>query len=403
MSGKYGMTRVSYQWDDRKEWLQLPFPMDEYEGRVERLRLAMAQNALDYLLIYGSPSCTGPVRYVANFDSFFGNTMVVLPVTGEPVLVTDSVMHSEPMHTGIWMTWVKDIRAGHHPATVRSAENISDFVAGALKERALQNSKGGLVSTRWLPHNLMARLHEVLPDTRLQPADSVFEKVRGIKSDREISALRKAARIATVGLNVAFEKASPGIVEKELAADVAYAMLKAGADSARVTLASGPRSGHKHAPSTDRIMETGDMMFVDILAPYVGYMSDVARTGVVGHANDRQRRMLETALEMRDAVVEAAQPGARICDLQSLAEGIAERTGLSEYYFPTGFGHGIGTSLAESPILFPDNEACLEENMVFSLEPMIVVQGVGTAVFEDMILITSTGSESLSNATASTW
>jgi Xaa-Pro aminopeptidase len=59
--------------------------------------------------------------------------------------------------------------------------------------------------------------------------------------------------------------------------------------------------------------------------------------------------------------------------------------------------------VAESPILFPDNEAELEENMVFSLEPMIVIEGVGTAVFEDMILVTSTGAEMLSDATTATW
>ena len=59
--------------------------------------------------------------------------------------------------------------------------------------------------------------------------------------------------------------------------------------------------------------------------------------------------------------------------------------------------------MVESPILFPDSEARLEQNMVFSLEPMIVIEGVGTAVFEDMILVTSDGGESLSDATTSTW
>jgi Xaa-Pro aminopeptidase len=403
MSNKYGKTKVSYDWENRRKWLDLQFPLQEYERRVDELRQAMPQDGLDYLLIYSNPSCIGPVRYIANFDSFFGNTMVVLPLSGEPSLVTDSVMHSEPMHTGIWMTWIRDVRAGHHPATVRRAENICDFVIDVLKQQSLQDGQGGLVSTRWFPHVFMSRLSELLPEIHLRPAESVFESVRGIKSDMEISALRQAAEFASLGLNVAFEKAAAGMTEKELRTEAVHAMLRAGADGATVALTSGPRSGLKQAEPSERRIEEGDMLFLDVAGPCQGYVSDVARAGVVGRPNDQQRKMLETALEMRDRVVEAVKPGARICDLQSIAEGIAARRGFADHYCPTGFGHGIGTSKVESPILFPDNEAQLEENMVFSLEPMIVIEGVGTAVFEDMILVTSSGAEILSDATTSTW
>jgi Xaa-Pro aminopeptidase len=403
MVTEYGMTKVRYDWAHRKQYLDMPFEMKEYERRVDGLRRAMSGQGLEYLLVYSSPACSGPVRYVGNFDTFFGNSMVVLPLEGDLTLATDSVMHSEPMHSCIWTTWIRDVRAGHHPATVRSAENIVDFVVDALRENHLLAAGGGLVSARHLPYELMGRLAELLPDGTLIPADAVFEGVRAIKSDVELAALRKSARFASIGLDTVFTKATPGMTEKELRAEAVYAMLSAGADIPTCALTSGPRSGLKHAEPTDRRIEDGEMLFVDICAPHQGYMSDVARTGVVGKANDQQREMLETALEMRDRVVDAAKPGARICDLQSIAEDIAARRGLADYYYPTGFGHGIGTSVVESPILFPDNEAPLEENMVFSLEPMIVIEGVGTAVFEDMILVTSDGSEMLSDATTSTW
>ncbi len=403
MASEYGKTKVSYDWEHRRKYLDLPFPHDEYERRVDGLRRAMSQNGLGYLLVYANPACVGPVRYVANFDSYFGNTIVVVPNEGDPALVTDSVMHSEPMHSGIWMTWIRDLHAGHHPATVREAENIVDFAVDAVQERGLEGRRGGLVGTRWLPHHFMKGLSEALPKSRLEPADAVFESVRSIKSELELGALRMSARYASVGLDSAFTMANPGMTEKELRAEAVYAMLKAGADGATAALTSGPRSGLKHADPSERRIEEGDMIFVDVCSPHEGYMSDVARTGVVGKANDQQKRMLGTALEMHDRVVEAARPGARICDLQRIAEGIAERRGLADYYYPTGFGHGIGTSVVESPILFPDNEARLEQNMVFSLEPMIVIDGVGTAVFEDMVLVTSDGGELLSDATTSTW
>jgi Xaa-Pro aminopeptidase len=403
MASVYGKTKVSYDWEHRSRYLDLPFPLGEYERRVDGLRRAMSQNGLDYLLVYANPTCVGPVRYVANFDSYFGSTILVVPIEGDLTLVTDSVMHSEPMHTGIWMTWIRDVRAGHHPSTVREAVNIVDFALDALEEKGLEDRRGGLVGTRWLPHDFVTRLSEALPESNLEPANAVFESIRSIKSEVELDALRISAKYASIGLDTAFAKATPGLTEKALRAEAVYAMLKAGADSTMAALTSGPRSGLKHAEPSDRPIEEGDMLFVDICAPHRGYTSDVARTGVVGNANDQQKEMLETALEMRDRVVEAVKPGARICDLQQIAERIAERRGLVDYYYPTGFGHGIGTSMVESPMLFPDNEARLEQNMVFSLEPMIVIEGVGTAVFEDMILVTSNGGELLSDATTSTW
>ncbi len=403
MVAEYGMTKVGYDWEHRKQYLDLPFEVAEYERRVDGLRRAMAGQNLEYLLVYSNPACSGPVSYVGNFESFLGNSIVILPLEGDLTLVTDSVMHSEPMHSCIWTTWIRDVRAGHHPGTVRNAENIADFVVDVLGENHLQAASGGLVSARWLPYELMGRLVESLPKGRLVPADGVFESVRAIKSAVEVAALRKSAKYASIGLDTAFAKATPGMTEKDLRAEAIYAMLKAGADSTMFALTSGLRSGLKHADPSDRPIEQGDMLFVDICAPHHGYMSDVARSGVVGGSNDQQRKMLETALEMRDRVVEAVRPGARICDLQRIAEDIAQRRGFADYYYPTGFGHGVGTSVVESPILFPDNEDQLEENMVFSLEPMIVIEGVGTAVFEDMILVTSTGAEVLSDATTSTW
>jgi Xaa-Pro aminopeptidase len=403
MPTEYGMTKVRYDWEHRKQYLDMPFETKEYQRRVEGLRRAMADQGLDYLLVYSNPGCGGPVRYVSNFDTLLGNSIVVLPLEGDVTLVTDSVMHSEPMHSCIWTTWIKDVRPGHLPGTVRTAENIGDFVVDALREKNLLTASGGLANGRSLPYQLMGRLAELLPEGSLVAADPVFESVRAIKSDDELAVLRKSARYASIGLDTVFDKLAPGVSEVELRAEAVYAMAKAGADMGTFALTSGPRAGLKHGEPTDRRIEEGEMLFIDVCAPHRGYMSDVARSGVLGKANQQQKEMLETALEMRDSVVRAVRPGASICDLQQIAEGVAQRRGLADYYYPTGFGHGIGTSVAEWPMLFPDNEAQLEENMVFSLEPMIVIEGVGTAVFEDMILVTSRGTEVLSDARIPTW
>lgn len=94
----------------------------------------MAESYLDVMLAYSGPNDEGSVRWVANFPSFFRNTIVGLGLKDDPVLSTDSVMHSELMHTEIWIFWIKDVRRAHHQATVRSAENMIDYVVDVLEE-----------------------------------------------------------------------------------------------------------------------------------------------------------------------------------------------------------------------------------------------------------------------------
>ena len=88
--------------------------------------------------------------------------------------------------------------------------------------------------------------------------------------------------------------------------------------------------------------------------------------------------------------------GVTIESLMDAAEKVAENKGFAHLYYAKGFGHGIGTNKAELPKLASGTGETLEENMVFSLEPMLVETGLGTAVVEDMIRVTKDGYEILS-------
>ncbi len=108
-------------------------------------------------------------------------------------------------------------------------------------------------------------------------------------------------------------------------------------------------------------------------------------------------------MEMEEAVIAATRAGVRICDLQKISYEIAKKAGHEKDYFPSGFGHGIGVSMAERPVLFDGSEEVLQANMVFALEPMIVIEGFGTFCFEDMVLVKERGAEVLSDAVRRTW
>ena len=112
---------VPYEWEDRLPFLDLAFPIEEYEGRVARVRAAMAREGLDCLLAFGGPADPSNVRYLSNHEPSHGDNVVVVPAEGDLMLSTNWLMHGEPMHTLIWMTWVRDVRPTWSPDGKRLA------------------------------------------------------------------------------------------------------------------------------------------------------------------------------------------------------------------------------------------------------------------------------------------
>jgi len=379
--------------------------MEEYEDRISRLRKAMKESNLQSLLIYGGPGrAEGDVRYISNFPSIIGQTLAVLPIEGELMLTTNSVMHSEPMHSEIQKCWIKDVRVAHLPGTVRDPESIADHVRNFLNEKGLANENAGLVGERFFPAHLYNDIKEKLPKLTLESGHLPYYTVKSRKSPRELDLMRDACRMTSLGLEAAMEIAAPGISELQMSAAAHQAMTAAGAEIVTfMAMVGGPRSGHKHVTPSPRKLEDGDMIFMDMGINYQGYNTDCCRSMVAGKAGAKQKEILETALEMEESVIAAGGPGVKISDLQKIAKDIADRAGYGEYHCTTGFGHGIGTNLAEMPVLFEGNEATLEEGNTFALEPMIVIEGLGTGCFEDIVAITETGCEALSPARKRTW
>jgi Xaa-Pro aminopeptidase len=398
------MERVPYDWENRKEWLDLPFPIAEYERRVRRVREEMAKHGLDALLIYGAPGwLNGDVRYISNFLSVIGNTIVVVPAEGDLMLTTDSIFHSAPMHSFVHLTWIRDVRPSHLPGTVKDPKGIGEHVRRFLEERGLDKARIGLVGERFFAAPVLDEVRAKLPNVKLTSGLVPYWTVKAIKSPAEIEVMAEAGAATAAGLEAAMDAARPGVSELEMSA-AAHAAMAARADHVgHCMIVGGPRAGLKHLYPSPRKLEDGDMVFMDIGVHLKGYNTDTARTLCAGTMGKRQREVLQCGLDMFEAVLDAARPGVRVVELQDIAQGIAERAGYGEYYWPTGFGHGIGTNIAEFPSLHWKSETVLEPGNIFALEPMIVIQGFGCGVQEDQILITGTGARSLTPAKKKVW
>jgi Xaa-Pro aminopeptidase len=398
--------KVPYGPDARRAWRTMPFPQPEYERRIGAVQAHLRAERLAALVAFSNRGDLGHARYLANFEAGAGDTMVVIPAAGAPMLTTNWLMHGEPMHTSIWTTWLTDVRPAERVGMVKRVEtSVAAHAADRLQEAGASADRIGVAGTDIFPHHLMVALQERLPRATWVPADDLLLDVRAVKSPPEIDVMRRAARISGLMHEEALRALVPGAREYDVASRAHAVAFAEGADALAFdsAVATGPRAGLKHCAPTDRVMEPGDMVFLDMAAVYHGYVADVSRSTVVGAPTAEQRRYLDAGLAMFEAALAKAGPGVPVQDLIAAARTIAERAGYEADYMPKGFGHGLGCSLFERPSLRPATTSVLEPGNIFALEPMLIRTNFGTACIEETVLITPSGAEALSGCPLRVW
>lgn len=241
----------------------------------------------------------------------------------------------------------------------------------------------------------------------------VVAKLRELKSDAELDALRHVADIAVR----AFEDLlHDGIVvagrtEREVAAELEYRMRMHGADrpSFDTIVASGPNSAKPHHGAEDRVIEAGDLVTIDFGAFAGGYNSDMTRTlfaaapeeveagadadlaaamvAGVDQADAKSREIYNIVLEAQLAGVAAAVPGTKLVDVDAACRDIIEKAGYGQY-FVHSTGHGVGIEVHEAPFAARTGKGELAAGMTLTIEPGIYVPEFGGVRIEDTLIIT---------------
>lgn len=388
---------VPYDAETRHRWTELIVPREEYTERLARVRSAMQENSFDALLVVGNSEDAASVAYLANYNPHFGTTMLLIPLDGEPVVVSDAILHGEPMHSMLWDVIFDDLRPASHSGPPGS---IPGLLTEAIQEKGLVSSRIAVASPTNLSIAHGFALSDALPDVEWQDGSMVMFRARSIKSAREIDYFRRASAITRAGLENGEAACLPGVTEREVANVIHSTMMDAGAEHLGfdTAVSSGERAGLKHAAPTDKVLEEGDLVFLDTGSVVGGYHADLSRTLGVGAIDSDKQAMLDASVDMFRASLKVIKPGAPVRDIYRAAERVARRSGFIADYMPNGLGHGLGLSLFEMPFLGPNDESTLEPCMIFALEPMLVRYAVGTAVVEESVLVTEDGVEILSGA-----
>ncbi|MFX1277525.1 MAG: M24 family metallopeptidase [Promethearchaeota archaeon] len=229
----------------------------------------------------------------------------------------------------------------------------------------------------------------------------VISNARLIKTDEEIERIKEAARLGDIGFKTIFQSIKEGMSERELATEAEYAMRKAGSRGASfdTIVATGENSAFPHATISDKKVNDGDIVLVDIGAIFKGYCSDLTRTFIFGKVNNDKARLINLVNEGQEKALENVNVGADCSKLDKITRDFfIEKNKEWGSLFIHSLGHGVGLEIHERPYISAISQDVLKENMVLTIEPGLYVPGLGGARTEDLILIQKEGFESLSKS-----
>ncbi len=241
-----------------------------------------------------------------------------------------------------------------------------------------------------------AALADKVPDgVELVPAAGLVERLRAVKDEAELAAIRAAASLADGAYEQLRDTGLVGRTEREVARSIVRYLEDQGADEVSFPpiVAAGAHGALPHASPRDVEIPSGVLVVVDLGARLDGYCSDCTRTFATGPLEDRAsegyevvRRAQETALgEVRAGAV-AKEVDARARELVESGFGIG---------FDHGLGHGVGLEVHEGPRLARTAKGSLEAGNVVTVEPGLYVPGDFGIRIEDLVAVTADGREVL--------
>lgn len=378
--------RVPYDMKTRKQYADLPFPVSDYELRIENTRRLMTDQNIDVLVAFGDQNDLSHLTYLANYEPMIGRGAVVITANSVS-LVTDSAFHGEPMHSLIWKTWIENVKV--------TGFSVASFVSGLKSVLSEVRGRIGGVGLYSFPTDRL--------DFSIVDVEHPFLEMKSRKTANELKVMSEASRITSAGMRAAVEATKIGVRETDVVAASCKALFESEASrlAFQPIVVAGPRAGTKHDYPSNRRIAEGDMVYIDLGAISNGYFSDMSRTVLVGKGDEKQRDALNSILEIYEALLKRMGPEVRAADVAQAGEKLAASLGWGNDFWASG--HGLGTGFSEIPMFSPASTDIFQPNMVFAYEPMIVRLGLGTAVIEDTVAIRESGAISLTEYDRKLW
>ena len=349
----------------------------DLEDRLHKVRETAQIAGVDALLVSPGPD----LRYLTGYDAIALErlTCLVVPLDGDIRMVVPALEVPAAMASPI---------AELDLEIVAWQETDDPF---ALTASLVGKAARVAVDDHMWASKVLA-LRDAMPDAHQVAAGPVIQELRMRKSAAEIASLvRAGAAIDAVHAQVG-GFLETGRTERQVGADISDAILAAGhATVDFVIVASGPNGASPHHELSDRVIERGDTVVVDIGGTMPdGYCSDSTRMYCVGEPDEVAYREFSLLRLAQAEAVASVKPGMSCEALDAVARDYLTEAGLGEHFIHRT-GHGIGLETHEEPYIVSGNHRILEAGMAFSIEPGVYRPGSHGARIEDIVICTPDG------------
>ncbi len=340
-----------------------------------------------------------------DYRYFFGETRVqpraIIPAFGEPIFICFQAEEDEIRKA----LGEEDIKVFSHVGeqmsnVSKSFRRLFNEFPSQMEAPDDQRMKVGMQMWFQTPAFLVDLFRKLNPQLELVPSDPVMDPLRMVKDPEEIEKIHQAQKIAALGMDRLKEMLKPGRTGHELATEITYTMMKAGASgtSTPIHINSGVRSCWIHGKVDHEVIKEGDLVVVDLTPKYQGYCGNLARTFVVGKPEPKQQKLIDTYFEINKATKEMLKPGVTVGRLDRIGRGICIENGFEDNHL-SGISHGIGLRFEETPAptILPNHKNIkIKESMVMTVgHTILAIPGYGGVRFEDVYRVTPDGGETL--------
>lgn len=377
-------------------------PASRFAERLSAARRLAGGSGLDAMLV----GVGADLRYLAGYPAMPLErlTMLVIPARAGWAMVVPR-LESGPAHL------CPPAAGGDLPIVIWEEDDdayalVARMVREAARPPAGSGSPVGRVAVSDdLPARHLLPLQRNLEGARFSVASAVLRELRMIKDPDEIELLTLAAQAADRVIAQIASGRLVGRSEADIADEVRRRLVVEGHDEASFAIVgSGPNSASPHHEASDRVIQAGEPIVLDIGGMLGGYGSDVTRTlwvtgGDPAKGPDERFRHLFAVLNGAQAAARrAVRPGVSCEAVDAAARQPIEAEGFGEAFFHRT-GHGIGLEGHEDPYIVAGNTERLREGMAFSVEPGIYLPGEYGARIEDIVVCGPDGPIELNEAT----
>jgi Xaa-Pro aminopeptidase len=373
----------------------------ERDRRYALVRAEMDRAGLDALILPANVArweqMMADSRYITTIGGFGTETLTIFPRDGE---VTAYVFN----RAAFWKAaqdWVSDVRDGRNHWADNAIERLNEFPVAP--KRVGISGLAGLIRAPdgIVPWTTVERLKTAFPNTEFVDVTTLIQDIRSVKSDEEVSLMRRSAAIIEAMIATMIDTAASGARERDVYAAMVHALLTGdGEQPSLLIFGTGPNLAHGQFVPTSRILRRGDLIANEIEARYAGYSAQAVAPASIGPAGNTFLDLLAVACDAFEAVREVMTPGTPLGTLMDVYTRTVESAGKGKYKWahPMMHARGLGD---ESPALLGDEDLSrfrrveLREGMTFILKPRARAADGLSAQIGDTVVVTSRGGERL--------